>query len=93
MSSGFRLPNRFAPLQSGGLLSCFMSLILSGIATLLAIGLAAEFLARWWAAGIASWAVAFPAVLAVAPHVRRIVARLTYPPPSAAGVPSGAPSR
>jgi Protein of unknown function (DUF2798) len=75
-----RLPHHFQPLLFGLFLSGFMSLIVSGIATLRAIGIPADFLFKWLTAWAGAWAVAFPAVLVVAPLVRRLVARMTLPP-------------
>ncbi len=75
-----RLPARFAPVLFGLLLSGLMSLIVSGIATLRALGLPADFVVRWLGAWAFAWAVAFPAVLVIAPIVRRIVARLCEAP-------------
>jgi hypothetical protein len=68
------------PILFGLLLSGFMSLIVSGIATVRAIGLPADIVFKWLTAWVGSWAVAFPAVLVVAPMVRRIVTQLTAPP-------------
>jgi hypothetical protein len=75
-----RLPQRFAPILFGLLLSGFMSLIVSGIATARAIGLSDAFVFKWITAWLGAWLVAFPAVLVVAPIVRRIVAQVTVPP-------------
>ncbi|MCX8134848.1 MAG: DUF2798 domain-containing protein [Roseococcus sp.] len=72
----FPLPARFAPLVQGFFLTLFMTCIVSGISTLWALGPSAEFLARWPAAWMMSWAIAFPAVLVVMPLVRRITQRL-----------------
>ena len=74
-----RLPARFGPILFGLLLSGFMSLIVSGVATTNARGLGAGFLDDWLTAWTFSWAIAFPAVLLVAPVVRRLVARLVDP--------------
>jgi hypothetical protein len=74
-----RLPQRFAPIVFGLLLSGFMSLVVSGIATVRAIGFAPDIVFKWMTAWVGAWAVAFPAVLVVAPVVRRIVARVTEP--------------
>lgn len=73
------VPARFAPVLFGLLLSGLMSLIVSGIATLRAVGFAGEagFAGIWMGSWLFSWAVAFPAVLVVAPLARRLVARLT----------------
>jgi uncharacterized membrane protein len=75
-----KLPARFAPLIFGLLLSGLMSLLVSGIATLRAVGFVPQLPALWLGAWLSSWLVAFPVVLVVAPLVRRIVARVTLPP-------------
>ncbi len=75
-----RLPARLAPTVFGLLLSGLMSLIVSAIATLRAVGLPADFVTVWLGAWLSAWAVAFPVVLVVAPLVRRIVASLCEPP-------------
>ncbi len=76
-----KIPHRFAPIVFGLLLAGMMSFLVSGIATFRAIGLAPDFFARWIAAWIPSYAVAFPAVLVVAPLVRKFVAAVCQPPP------------
>ena len=73
---------RFAPYLFGLLLSGLMSLFVSGIATLRAIGLVEDFPGLWMSAWVSSWLVAFPTVLVVAPVVRRIVARVVREPGS-----------
>lgn len=71
------IPARFAPVLFGLILSGLMSCIVSGIATLRALGPAPGFLGAWMTSWLVAWAIAFPAVLVVAPLTRRIVARLT----------------
>ena len=71
---------RFAPILFGLLLSGLMSLIVSGIATLRAIGPVDGFTGLWMSAWISSWLVAFPSVLVIAPFVRRMVARVVREP-------------
>ena len=74
------IPARYAHILFGLILSGLMSLMVSGISTALASGVAAGFPARWIVgAWLPSWAVAFPAVLVVAPITRRLVAALTRP--------------
>ena len=73
------IPARFAPVLFGLMLSGLMSLIVSGVASVRTLGLGPAFPAQWLLAWWPSWAVAFPAVLVVAPLVRRLVARLTAP--------------
>ncbi len=69
-------PARYAPYLFGFILSGLMSCMVSGIATLRAIGLVQGFGGQWMGSWLSSWAVAFPVVLFVAPFTRRIVARL-----------------
>jgi hypothetical protein len=66
-------PARFAPIVFGLVLSCFMSLIVSGIATFRNAGLVDGFATLWVNAWLLSWLIAFPVVLVVAPVARRIV--------------------
>ncbi|WP_411837639.1 DUF2798 domain-containing protein [Paracoccus sp. ME4] len=71
------IPARFAPVLFGLILSGLMSSLVSGIATLRAVGLVQGIGGLWLGNWLSSWAVAFPAVLIVAPATRRLVARLT----------------
>jgi hypothetical protein len=71
------IPARFAPYLFGLILSGMMSCIVSGIATVRAMGLVPGVFHGWMTSWAFSWAVAFPTVLIVAPLTRRIVARLT----------------
>jgi hypothetical protein len=71
------IPARYSQLAVSFVLSGMMSLIVSGISTLKALGPVEGFVAAWAGNWAFSWAVAFPAVLVVAPLARRLVARLT----------------
>ncbi|HRE15576.1 MAG TPA: DUF2798 domain-containing protein [Rhodocyclaceae bacterium] len=71
-----KLPSRFAPILFGFVLSGLMSCIVSGIATLRAVGLVTTFPQLWVGAWLTAWAVAFPIVLFAAPLTRRLVQRL-----------------
>jgi hypothetical protein len=70
------LPKRAEPIAFGLLLSGMMSFIVSGISTIIAIGATMDLPLRWLLAWMPSWAVAFPAVLVVAPFVRRILRQI-----------------
>lgn len=71
------IPKRFEPVLFGLLLTWFMTFVVSGISTLLAVGASVpDFLGIWFKAWMSSWAVAFPAVLVVAPFVRLILRRV-----------------
>jgi hypothetical protein len=67
------IPARLAPVAFGLVLSCLMSLLVSGIATFRNVGLIDGFLGIWIVAWLPSWGVAFPVVLAIAPIARQIV--------------------
>lgn len=69
-----KLPKRDASCLFGLLLSGLMSSIVVGIATIRALGFVDGVLFNWITAWLGAWVVAFPAVLVVAPLVRRIVA-------------------
>jgi hypothetical protein len=74
--TGGPIPRRYETIVFGFLLTGMMSLLVSGISTVRAVGfdpgLARLLLGSW----LSSWAVAFPAVLVVTPLVRKIVARV-----------------
>jgi hypothetical protein len=64
------IPARFAHLTFSFFLSGMMSFIITGVATLRAIGLSADVLHIWITAWPVSWLIAFPAVTVVAPIAR-----------------------
>jgi len=68
---------RYAPILFGFLLSGMMSFVVSGIATLRAIGAIEGFVGVWISAWIPSWTAAFPTALTAAPVVRRLVGKVT----------------
>ncbi len=67
------LPKKAEPVVFGLLLSGMMSFIVSGISTIIGRGFNAGLPLNWLLAWLPSWAIAFPAVLVVAPLVRRLV--------------------
>ena len=73
------IPQKYAPILFGFILSGLMSCMVSGVATLRALGFSTDFGVNWMTSWLASWALAFPAVLIVAPITRKLVARLTRP--------------
>ncbi len=70
------IPKRLEGLTFGFLVSGMMSFMVSGIATAMTVGIAPGFIGLWMGAWLPSWAMAFPAILVVAPLVRRILARI-----------------
>ena len=58
-------------------MSGIMSLLMSGVITIINTGLAGSFLHRWLAAWVVAWAVAFPLVVFVAPLARRMTEATT----------------
>jgi hypothetical protein len=67
---------KYAPVLFGFILSGLMSLLVSGIATVRAIGMAPDIVGTWMGGWLTAWAVAFPIVLIVAPLAQRLVRRL-----------------
>jgi hypothetical protein len=72
-----KIPNRFAPLVFGGLLSAIMVFVVSGVVLALNQGIQQGFLWQWARSCLTTWPIAFPTVTVVAPWVRRIVGRVT----------------
>ena len=73
------LPAKAAPVAFGFLVSGLMSFIVTGIATVNAIGLSPILMSKWISAWGAAWAVSFPIILFVAPLARWLVAQITLP--------------
>ena len=74
----FMIPAKYSHILFSLLLSGMMSFLVSGLSTFRAVGfegLGALWMSNW----LASWAIAFPAVLVVAPIARALVARLVRP--------------
>ena len=72
-----RIPNRFAPLLFGGLLSAIMVGIVSAFVLAISQGIHQGFVWQWLRSCATAWPVAFPTVTLIAPWVRRLVGRLT----------------
>ena len=72
-----RIPNRFAPIVFGGLLSAIMVAVVSALVLAINQGIHHGFLGQWVRSCLTTWPVAFPTVTLVAPWVRRVVGRLT----------------
>ena len=62
------------------IVTCIMTLIVSGVSTLRAIGLAPTFVPTWLSAWLMSWAIAFPVMVLFMPYARRITAAFVEPP-------------
>jgi hypothetical protein len=73
------IPNRFAPVLFGLILSGVMSFVISGIATIRATGWMPCLAGAWAGAWLIAWLVAFPLVLLVAPLARRVVRSVVAP--------------
>lgn len=67
------IPRKYGPQLFSLILSGLMSALVSGIATLSAIGLTPNFANMWTSAWLTAWLFAFPAVLLVTPLARKTV--------------------
>jgi hypothetical protein len=56
--------------------SLVMTFLVSGIATLRAIGFDDELMAKWMSSWMIAWAIAFPTMLVMMPLVRRLLLRV-----------------
>ena len=72
-----RIPARFAPILFGALLSMIMCSLVSAFVIALNQGFHPGYLTQWWKSCLTTWPVAFIAVTLLAPHVRKVVARVT----------------
>ena len=74
------IPKKMEHVAFGFLLAGMMTLIVSGVSTLIAIGASAPaFTGKWMGAWLTTWAIAFPVILFVAPAVRRLLHRIVKP--------------
>jgi len=74
-----KLPSHLQVYVHALLLTCFMTFVVSGIATWNAIGLSPDFLQKWLGSWVFAWAVAFPTLLVVGPFVRHLTASIVAP--------------
>jgi hypothetical protein len=58
------------------LLSGFMSFIMSGVITIINLGLVDGFVQIWFHAWIVAYAIAFPSILIVFPFARRLAMKI-----------------
>ena len=76
-----KLPPRYNAIAMPLALSMLMTIVVSGISTLMALGWVPGWHGLWLKAWLLSWAVAFPTMVVVLPIARRMVARVVEPPP------------
>jgi fucose 4-O-acetylase-like acetyltransferase len=76
-----KIPARYAGIVLPFLLSVFMTCIISGVSTVLALELSREALLAWPVAWASSWIIGFPTLLVVLPFVRRLTAALVATSP------------
>ena len=62
----------FAVILTGG-----MTFVVSGMTTLINIGLPIDFAQRWMSAWLPTWAIAFPVLLLMRPFVQRLTDWIT----------------
>ena len=79
-----KLPVRLFQPLFGLFMAFFMSFLMSGAITELNIGFPPDFLARWMHSWGMAFVLAYPAILIVAPVVRRLALRFAESPFAAA---------
>ncbi|KEO56666.1 DUF2798 domain-containing protein [Thalassospira permensis] len=71
------LPARFYRFVFSGLMSIWLSTLMTGLVTLINTGIDPEFLLRWGRAFVIAWPIAFSLVLISGSTVTRIANNLT----------------
>lgn len=70
------VPSKYINQVQAFLLSGFMSLIMSGIITLINLGFVDGFFAIWFRAWIVAYVIAFPTILLVFPFARKLALKI-----------------
>jgi hypothetical protein len=73
-----KIPKKYSAILFAFLMSLLMALLMSGVLTAVFAGISHDFFAHWMNGFIHAWPIAFPAVLIIAPIVRKMVAALTF---------------
>ncbi len=73
------IPARFAHTVFGLIMSGLMSCIVTGVATVKAIGFGPTTTSDWMASWAFCWPIAFAVILTLGPFVKRLVERLVRP--------------
>ena len=71
-----KIPKKYEGIVFAFVMSLLMALLMSGVLTIVFTGLSADFIAHWFNGFIHAWPIAFPAILIIAPIVRKIVVAL-----------------
>jgi len=72
-----RIQKKYSALLFAFLMSLLMALIMSAMLTAVFADISHDFFTHWRNGFIHAWPIAFPAVLIIAPLVRKMVAALT----------------
>lgn len=70
------IPVKYLPQVQSLLLSGFMSFIMSGVITLVNLGVIDGFMSIWLHAWIVAYAIAFPTILLVFPFARKLALKI-----------------
>lgn len=70
------IPVKYLPQVQSLLLSGFMSFIMSGVITLVNLGIVDGFMSIWLHAWIVAYAIAFPTILLVFPFARKLAMKI-----------------
>ncbi len=73
------IPKKYETIVFAFVMSSLMSFIMSGVITIINIGIPPNFIQLWLKAYGSAFMIAFPTVLFVVPVVRKIVAKLITP--------------
>ncbi len=72
-----KIPKKYTGLLFAFVMSLLMALLMSGVLTAVFAGINHQFFVHWMNGFVHAWPIAFPAILVIAPLVRKIVTTLT----------------
>ncbi len=68
-----RLPRRYGPIVFALVMSTLICAVTSSMIVAINTGFDAGYVERWLRSYVMAWAFAFPTVVLLAPHVRRLI--------------------
>lgn len=77
---GTRLPKKYFHFVFSVVMGAMMVLLMTAVITLVNVGWADDFLARWARAFLIAFPIAVPVIYFLAPLARRLTARVAEPP-------------
>jgi hypothetical protein len=71
-----KIPKQYAPILFAAITAGCVSFLLSGVFTFINLGFSPDFVLRWLHSFLIAYCIAFPTVVIVVPHIRKLVGHL-----------------